>query len=134
MTRVLISLLILLFVSGCAGVKEVVNPYEEDFRCRTRDEAGTCLDTAAAYQEARLPDNPEGEATAADALAEAQDSRYRVLAELLEEPETPLLQPPKVLRVLLLPYRGEDNELFMTRYAFLEVERAQWVLTEMRER
>ncbi len=134
MKPVLISLLILLFVSGCAGVKDVVNPYEEDFRCRTRDEAGSCLDTAAAYQEARLPVSPEGEPIATDAQVEAQNSRYRVLAELLEEPETPLLQPPKVLRVLLLPYRGEDNELFMTRYAFLEVERAQWVLTEMSER
>ena len=134
MTRVFISMLILLSISGCAGVKDVVNPYEADFRCRARDEAGTCLDTVAAYQEARLPVTPEGEPVVTDAQVEAHDSRYRVLAELLEEPETPLLQPPKVLRVLLLPYRGEDNELFMTRYAFLEVERAQWVLTEMSER
>ncbi len=134
MTRVLTSLLMLFLASGCAGVKDVVNPYEEDFRCRARDEAGTCLDTAAAYQEARLPVSPEGEPVATDAQVEAQNSRYRILAELLEEPDTPLLQPPKVLRVLLLPYRGEDNELFMTRYAFLEVERAQWVLTEMSER
>jgi len=134
MTRVITSLLMLFLASGCAGVKEVVNPYEEDFRCRARDEAGTCLDTAAAYKEARLPVSPEGEPVATDAQVEAEDSRYRVLAELLKELETPLLQPPKVLRVLLLPYRGEDNELFMTRYAFLEVERAQWVLTEMSER
>jgi conjugal transfer pilus assembly protein TraV len=76
------------------------------------------------------PGHPGRRTSATDAQVEAEDSRYRVLAELLEEPETPLLQPPKVLRVLLLPYRGEDNELFMTRYAFLEVERAQWVLTD----
>ena len=64
---------------------------------------------------------------------EAQGERYRAISDLLAAPETPLLNPPKILRVLLLPYRGEANELFMSRYAYLEIEPAEWVLTEVRE-
>lgn len=44
-----------------------------------------------------------------------------------------MLNPPKILRVLLLPYKGENNELFMTRFAYLEIEPFQWVLTEVSE-
>ena len=45
-----------------------------------------------------------------------------------------MLNPPKILRVLLLPYKGENNELFMTRYVYLEIEPSQWVLTEVSEK
>ena len=57
-----------------------------------------------------------------------------MLADLLEAPETPVHNPPRILRVLLLPYKGENNELFMTRYAYLEIEPAEWVLTEVSEK
>ncbi|MBM9538500.1 TraV family lipoprotein [Desulfobulbus alkaliphilus] len=35
--------------------------------------------------------------------------------------------------ILLLPYTGEGNELFMTRYVFVEIEAAPWVLTDLGE-
>ena len=49
-------------VSGCAGVKDAVNPYEENFRCKAKDSEGKCLDTPTAYKEARLPDGQVSEA------------------------------------------------------------------------
>jgi conjugal transfer pilus assembly protein TraV len=64
---------------------------------------------------------------------EVHHSRYQTLADLLQTPETPMLQPPKILRVLLLPYTGEGNELFMTLYVFVEIEAARWVLTDLGE-
>jgi conjugal transfer pilus assembly protein TraV len=89
------------------------------------------VDTPTAYRQARVPD-PATETTSA-VQDEAQGERYRAISDLLAAPETPLLNPPKILRVLLLPYRGEANELFMSRYAYLEIEPAEWVLTEVRE-
>ena len=135
MKQLLASILILLFVSGCAGVKDAVNPYEENFRCKAKDSEGKCLDTPTAYREARLPDNQGIETNSINiSQVEAQNSRYKALTDLLEAPETPVLNPPKILRVLLLPYKGENNELFMTRYAYLEIEPSQWVLTEVSEK
>ena len=131
MNPLLIGLLILTVVAGCAPVKNAVNPYEENFRCRARDSEGQCVDTPTAYRQARVPD-PATETTST-VQDEAQGERYRAISDLLAAPETPLLNPPKILRVLLLPYRGEANELFMSRYAYLEIEPAEWVLTEVRE-
>ena len=131
MNPLLIGLLILTVVAGCAPVKNAVNPYEENFRCRAKDSEGQCVDTPTAYRQARVP---EGATETTSAVQdEAQGERYRAISELLEAPETPLLNPPKILRVLLLPYRGEANELFMSRYAYLEIEPAEWVLPEVRE-
>ena len=134
MKQLLTGILILLCISGCAGVKDAVNPYEENFHCKAKDSDGKCLDTPTAYKEARLPGGQLSEATPNTSQIEAQNSRYKALTDLLEAPETPVLNPPKILRVLLLPYKGENNELFMTRYAYLEIEPSQWVLTEVREK
>ena len=131
MKTIYVGLLILTVVAGCAPVKNAVNPYEENFRCRARDSEGQCVDTPTAYRQARVPD--PATATTSAVQDEAQGERYRAISDLLAAPETPLLNPPKILRVLLLPYRGEANELFMSRYAYLEIEPAEWVLTEVRE-
>ena len=133
MKQLLAVIVILFCVSGCAQVKDAVNPYEENFRCKAKDSEGQCLDTQAAYKEARLPDG-QGDENSNTSQIEAQNSRYKALTDVLEAPETPVLDPPKIMRVLLLPYKGENNELFMTRYAYLEIEPTQWVLTEVSEK
>ncbi|MCL7489736.1 MAG: TraV family lipoprotein [Desulfobulbaceae bacterium] len=124
--------ILLMLLSGCGPV---LNPYNENFKCRATDDEGKCIDTPTAYEEARYPEAlPENSGPAAETQQAIQDNRYRILAELLQEPKKPLLQPPKVLRVLLLPYRGEDDELFMTRYVYLKIEDAKWVLTDLDEK
>jgi conjugal transfer pilus assembly protein TraV len=116
-------------------VKDVINPYNEDFKCRAKDDAGKCIDTPTAYKEARYPETKEGHPEPGDVMKQAaQDKRYKVLAELLEEPKKPVLQPPKILRVLLLPYQGEQEELFMTRFVYVKIEDSQWVLTDLAEK
>jgi conjugal transfer pilus assembly protein TraV len=134
MMRIFACLTVVVLVSGCAGVKDAVNPYEETFHCKAKNSEGKCLDTPTAYKEARLPGGQVNGSSSNSSQVEAQNSRYKALTDLLEAPETPVLNPPKVLRVLLLPYKGENNELFMTRYAYLEIEPAQWALTEVSEK
>ena len=136
-------------LSGCGPV---LNPYKESFKCKTPGEDGKCIDTPAAYKDARYPeiklaetddttpcedcDKATGTAKDGETPDPDQDihaARYKVLTELLKEPKKPLLQPPKILRVLMLPYEGESKELFMTRYVYVQVENARWVLTDQHE-
>ena len=150
---IVLPLLLLLLLPGCSGFKSIINPYEENFKCRTKDDAGKCIDTPSAYKEARFPDanNAEESATCTNVSGDkipchppvsntnknqltAQDSRYKVLTELLEEPDKPMLEPPKIMRVLMLPYKGESDELFMTRYVYLKLKESQWVLTDISEK
>lgn len=145
-----IHFLLILFclcLSSCSSMKNVVNPYDEDFHCRAKDTEGKCTDTPGAYQDARYPEpTKEVLVSATDgttvqvnplrvsAKEEAKASQYKTITELLENPKAPLLNPPKVIRVLILPYKGEKNELFMTRYAYLEIEKATWILTDIKEK
>ena len=159
----LLLLLPLLLLSGCGGVGRIVNPYEENFKCRTRDDAGKCISTPSAYKEARFPDADNASETSCtnangDTIAcppattdesnifvtkvsktstnqlTAQNSRYKALTALLAEPDKPMLEPPKIMRVLMLPYKGENDELFMTRYVYLKLKESQWVLTDISEK
>jgi len=47
---------------------------------------------------------------------------------LLKEPKTPIVAPPKVMRVLLLPYTGQENEFYMLRYVYFFVDKPRWIL------
>ena len=78
-------------------MKNVVNPYDEDFHCRAKDTEGKCTDTPGAYQDARYPEpTKEVLVSATDgttvqvnplrvsAKEEAKASQYKTITELLE--------------------------------------------------
>ncbi|OPY70747.1 MAG: Type IV conjugative transfer system lipoprotein (TraV) [Syntrophorhabdaceae bacterium PtaU1.Bin034] len=123
--------------SGCSTVGEAINPYGSSFNCRLA-ENGKCITMTGAYHESLQPVDSKndgkkkgkaGEPKETD-VSEAtyQGSLYRKLSGLLEEPDTPMIAPPKVMRVLLLPYKGTDKELFMYRYAYFLIDDYSWVL------
>ena len=57
------------------------------------------------------------------------ESLYGVLTKLLKNPQTPVIMPPKVVRVLILPYEGDGGKnLYSARYIYVIVEDARWVL------
>ena len=132
---VLPALPLFLLLSACSPMQKAINPYEEDFKCRAPEDAGKCVDTPTAYKDARYPriddDSPEPLATGSH--KQALDNRYKTVAGLLREEKKPLLVPAKILRVLLLPYRGKDGELFMSRYVYVKIEDSQWILTDLSE-
>ena len=129
------SLLLFFLLTACGPLQETVNPYNENFKCRARDDAGECIDNPTAYKKARYPEPVSGEEVepATGITREIQDNRYRLVAGLLQEEKKPLLQPPKILRVLLLPYKGEGGELFMSRYVYVKIEDSKWILTDLSE-
>jgi conjugal transfer pilus assembly protein TraV len=63
----------------------------------------------------------------ADGGERLREARYRELAGLIESPVTPLVQPPKVLRTLIVSYSVGDA-LYMPRYVYYIAEDAKFVL------
>lgn len=123
-----------ILLSACSTMKDAINPYNENFKCRAPEDDGECIDTPTAYKKARYPEIVSDEYPVNGLQQEVQDNRYKILAELLQEPKKPMLQPPKILRVLLLPYKGENEELFMTRYIYVKIEDSKWILTDLTEK
>jgi len=128
LSHTITPLLLLMALTGCGAA---LNPYNENFRCQAPEDSGQCVDTKTAYEEATgLGQVASGTQKKAEESAEA--ARLIRLAQLLHEPQTPMIAPPRVLRVLILPYKG-SGDLFMARYAYLQVEPANWVLTGVDE-
>ncbi len=50
------------------------------------------------------------------------------MQRLLDDPVTPVVVPPTAMRVLFLPYPGDDHELYMPRYVFMFVDEPKWLL------
>ena len=62
---------------------------------------------------------------------EYRQALYGKIANLLKEPATPMVATPKVMRVLMLPYEGDDNALYMYRYVYIFAEPPRWILDEI---
>lgn len=137
MTRYSLPVLAALLLCGCSTV---LNPYQSSFNC-PETENGKCVSVQTAYRESLNPlVKSEGEGCAdcgkekpaeMDATPEEQGYRAALLSRLtglLREPETPMVAPPQVMRVLLMPYKGDGGELFMPRYAYFFVDRPSWIL------
>lgn len=56
-----------------------------------------------------------------------RDREYRELAGLIEQPVTPVVKPPKVLRTLIVSYTAGES-LYMPRYVYYFADEARFVL------
>jgi len=139
----IIGLITAALASGCSTVGEAINPYSADFKCQMT-ENGRCISMTGAYLGSlqRDPRNARngksaknmknGNAADPPVIANSetayQEALFKKLSNLLDEPTTPVIAPPKVMRVLLLPYKAE-KDLFMYRYVYFVVDDYAWVLT-----
>lgn len=62
-----------------------------------------------------------------------KEQLYREMTSLIEQPRTPMLKQPEVLRVLVLGYTGDENEFFSHRYMYLIVSDPRWILDPVQE-
>lgn len=90
------SLLLLIALTGCGAA---LNPCNENFRCQAPEDSGQCVDTKTAYEEATGLGQGGAGGTQKKAGESAEAARLTRLAELLHEPQTPMIAPPRVLRV-----------------------------------
>jgi conjugal transfer pilus assembly protein TraV len=154
-------ILLALFICAPAltGCTTLVSPYSTAFQCPDSDK-GKCVSVKTAYDES-IEENPlvkESTCDECDGKEEKkdggksknasvrrdvnilkynyQDSLYKKMTSILEQPETPLVIPPDVMRVLIPSYTGADNELFSARYVYFFVTEPRWSIsaaTEERE-
>lgn len=132
----LIGLALITLLIGCASV---LNPYKSDFHCPETDK-GKCVSVQNAYLESIQKNYKEEDEEKSEKLKQDdgkipqkqsnvyQEALYRELAGLLNEPLSPMVAPPMVMRVLLLPYKGDTNELYMLRYVYFFVDGPKWIL------
>lgn len=117
-----------MLITGCGAA---LNPYHENFNCQAPEDSGHCVDTPSAYDEA-IGLKQLAKVEAANTEKQIDEARLERLAQLLKKPQTPMIVPPRILRVLILPYRG-NVDLYVARYAYLQVESARWVPTGIDE-
>lgn len=133
------------FIAGCSGM----GVYESETTC-PKSYNGRCISVPDAYDLAkRGKDGPDFDpavqeakkksdssekdlspkpSTEEDAHASYKESLYKRFDNLLKEPVTPVVAPPQVMRVLLLPYKSDGNELYMLRHVYFFVDEPRWLL------
>lgn len=130
------------FGAGCS----TLGIYDNEFTCPSSYN-GRCISLPGAHELAlQGNDQPENvsvakslnttdldETTATlnreeSAHASYKESLFKRFDTLLKEPATPVVAPPQTMRILLLPYKGDSNELYMLRYAYFFVDEPRWLL------
>lgn len=118
-----------LAISGCS----YLTPYSSDFQCPDVDK-GKCVSVNEAYkmslngkgQGEKDKDNKKGNKKE-DAASGYKAALQEKLTDLIKNPVTPVVVPPKALRVLMFPYANK-SELYMPRYIYILVDDPRWVV------
>jgi len=148
--------LLAFLITSCGKVaNKTFNPYQSEFTC-PQAEKGKCVGIKEAYQESLKQEKEEamkeysvvkefekeskkeanatssylrGELLLSPAEERYVESLYDTLTKLLREPQTPVVVPPKIVRVLILPYQNsEGKNLYSARYVYVIVEEPKWIL------
>lgn len=145
-----LTALALCLSSGCS-----ILPYDNDFACKLKDNAGKCIDSFDAYDEAVTGESkgPAAEGKPAEASANEQQEVstsaatpkadkaeyetyrarvYKQLAAMIDQPETPMVKPPTTVRTLILSYSPSSDRriAYMPRYVYSMLEESSFVLTD----
>ena len=129
-----------LLLSGCSTV---MNPYHSDFSCPNYYK-GKCVPLTEAYNESIH--NTDGAPNKAQKqlkqmsintqnnAGEKTTSIYEQqllnkIGKLVKKPKTPIVVPPTAMRVLILPYVNDQNELEMGRYVYFFTGKPKWIFS-----
>lgn len=134
----------LFLLGGCASI---TNPYNSEFTC-PQAEKGKCIGIPQAYMESLkqsenstelknyYPTLEEKKEVTNQEIPEEQkvyaDALFNRLSRILKEPKTPVLTVPKVVRVLILPYKGDNGKaLYFSRYVYVITDEPKWVFDNL---
>jgi len=143
--RLILIIVFSFIVSGCSAF----GVYDDTFSC-PNSYNGRCIGVDGAYKlSLEGKDNAEndpdiqkenkGKKAPKDEGAETleregvahtsyKESLFKKMNNLLKEPDTPVVAPPQVMRMVLLPYKGDANELYMLRHVYFFVDEPKWIL------
>jgi len=130
----LLTVVLCMMMIGCA-TGSALNPFESGFQCATTN-TGECIPLNEAYDRAIQEDrkalspalvvNGKGNTDGSEGMY--KKALYREVTNLLEKPKTPMVTPPKTVRVLILPYKDSQGTLYMQRYLYFFASEPKWVL------
>lgn len=144
---------ICLFMMFCllSACQSVFNPYDDSFQCPDMNE-GTCTSIPNAYRQSidgkPLPDreciecseNKDEEKLDESKSTPSKDSknlylekRFEKLHALIGIDHPPIVVPPEVVRILVMSYTGNENEMFGFRYIYFFATDPSWLLTTTTE-
>lgn len=136
MRRFLIAVLIVVSVSGCETVDELINPWESEFSCVNNPEMAPCMSHKQAYMlatEGEVQQDPdEGKNPAKNKEEEKENEARSTIksAELKDDSErTPLVVPGEYRRV----YFKEmvvNGMLVSPYYVYYELRPWKWNVIE----
>ena len=120
--------------SGCA----ILNPYEEEFGCPGGD-YGKCEKVKDAYEDSFVEEQEKfspmvkisKQQVAKESDGPVYDYQKQLYAEMkgiIGDAETPMLTPPKQMRLLVLDYVDNDKVLYGYRFIYFVAEQEQWIL------
>lgn len=124
----------LILFSGCS----IFTPYKSSYNCPKGDK-GKCVSAKEAYKDSFKKTEEsvkDKEETGQKGKKESQEkeaenlylsSLQKELASLIEDPVTPVVLPPKVIRVLIFQYNNK-NVLYMPRFIYMTVGDPIWVM------
>ena len=137
--KALVITIVFMSLTACASA---LNPYHGDFSCPDY-EKGKCVPIKTAYKESKRKqiEAIEGTQKKGDKVkkdSKANDNKeniekiyesrlYEKLSKLIQQPNTPLLAPPQILRILILQYRDGKN-LYMPRHVYTYINDPLWVI------
>ncbi len=144
--RVIKKVLLLFIASFLLAGCSVFNPYHSQFMC-PNPYPGKCVPLKQAYEESKKDVEPGNESGKKDKKSDVSENKikensgeecvyryrtelYREMASILKQPSTPFVVPPKVMRVLILPYTTKSNTLEMSRYVYFFATPPRWVLDQ----
>jgi len=138
------GILILCFawtLTGCA----VFNPYNDEFQCPDVDK-GECTSMQNAYKKSISPlerkdkcgdcvkdrkdktvTKKETKETTEDIRYNYQNNLYNKMTALIQNPQSPMVAAPDVMRVLIMSYTGPENILYSYRYVYVFVTEPKWI-------
>ncbi len=133
-------------LSGCSSV---MSPYSASFSCPNYNK-GKCVPISEAYKESvQNPNGPIAQtqqqlmqmsintgngANVANGTTSVYDQQVLdKMTKLIQQPKTPIVVPPSSMRVLILPYVNENNELEMGRYVYFFTGEPKWIFQGIEE-
>lgn len=128
-------------LSSCSTL---MNPYHSSFSCPNYYK-GKCVSLSEAYNESihntdgapakaqkqlkQMSINTQSSANEKTASIYKQQLLNKI-GKLVKQPKTPIVVPPTTMRVLILPYVNNQNELEMGRYVYFFTGEPKWIFSE----
>jgi len=151
LSKLALSLMIFFVCTSCSSV---FNPYSSKFQC-PETYKGKCVSVKQAYDESfeenannplvredKGKKNKESKKKKAEKEKKSKNTPeysyrkalYEKLSSLMREPTTPLVIPPKVMRVLILPYTEKGNNLLTQHYIYFFATEPRWAISSFKEK